>query len=321
MENRTTIEVQEGEGKWREMGPIHLMDNPGNQKEAPTPALPTEKNAHRKELSIDFKHILSPNARIKAHRKANYLYRHSSDKVDTNLLVFLHGAGDQHTLYHALAKQMALPQTCTLCLHASSMGGFVKLPFDFGHTWFEQMDYTTGDALHATDPRLKSSLKKAVDKLDLLIDTLIEKEGWVAERIFLFGFSAGACLAMETALNRFIRGKQAFGGAVCVAGGCVPQRDKDSSNHKASEQTPVLILGGSKDDTFPPNAVNNAMKTYNEHKANMNPARVYIKEGKGHAMVQSPQEMEVVMKFFAEHMVKKMLGWKETSNPFPKNHK
>ena len=46
------------------------------------------------------------------------------------------------------AKKMNLPQTATLSIHANAMsdderqgGGFVKLPFDLGYTWFEEMDY------------------------------------------------------------------------------------------------------------------------------------------------------------------------------------
>jgi predicted esterase len=133
----------------------------------------------------------------------------------------------------------------------------------------------------------------------LFIDTLIEKEGCQPEIIFLFGFSTGACLDMELGLDRFVRGKRALGGAVCIAGGCIEQNKNDSANSKASEQTPVLIVGGSKDETFPPTAVKNAVETYNEVNSNTIPASVYIKEGKGHAMVQSPEEMEAVMKFFS----------------------
>jgi len=296
--------------------------------------------------------------------------------VDTNLLILLHGAGDDHRPYHNFAKSMELPQTASLSLHASSMsniddgdrdverGGFVTLPFGLGHTWFQEMDYEVdGSVLHLDDERRITSLERAVEKLNLLIDTLSssssssssngakgEEENrrhevggasasWIPERIFLFGFSAGACLAMETCLDRMRKGRRALGGVVCVAGGIRGRsiqhfnltdemRDGEGGDGSGRDvTTPVLIVGGSEDETFPPSAVEEAVRGYNACAATVLPvssasrgttgARAYVKEGKGHAMVGSPDEMRVVMKFFSERLIRWMVGmegWSEVTS-------
>jgi len=276
-------------------------------------------------LPLPIKHLLEPDARIKADRRANYLYRHSSDKVDTNLLILLHGAGDSHIKYHALAKKMTLPQTASMSLSANAMdNSFVTLPFGLGCTWFAEMDYETGITLQPNDPRRISSLRHATSKLNTLIERLIEEGDWVPERIFLFGFSSGACLAMETCFNRTIERKRPLGGAVCVAGGIrcfntFSEEPKDSTR-KQKELTPLLIIGGSDDEVFPPSAVKTAEEIYNSQVSceaeKGKYIHTYIEDGKGHAMIGGPNEMKTLMKFFAEKMVRRMMameGWSEVA--------
>ena len=287
-----------------------------------------EKYPHRKNLPMRVKHFLSPNATIKAHRKANYLYRHSYDKTDTNLLILIHGAGDSHQAYHAFAKKMNLPQCATLSLHASSINkGFVTLPFDLGYTWFEEMDYTTGEDLRKGDDRIFSSLDKAIHHLDSLIDLLSGKEKaddndsdyWIPERIFLFGFSAGASLAMETCLYRFIHGKQALGGAFCVCGGLQHGRNEQEICHGDVQvcATPIKILVGGDDTKFSVEDSRVSVTNYNQYAFSENIQRVtnagqltgatsFVKPFKVHSMIQDEEETRVLMGFFAEYMVRRM---------------
>ena len=310
----------------------------------------TTKFPHRKELSMSLKLFLSPNATIKAHRKANYLYRHSHDKIDTNLMILLHGAGDTHQPYHALAKKMNIPQCASLSIHASSIDqGFSTLPFQLGHTWFAEMDYTTGQPLHRNNFKLTTSLDKAVHHLQSILSKLTDSDnlggGWLPERIFIFGYSAGACLAMETCIHRTLNRQLPLGGAVCIAGGvhtaqththtstaiqnentCQSQNQTESA---ATATTPVLIIGGSADQTFPPSKVHAAVHKYNSFTAkDTGPgaagqagsgagacgsinrsigAKSFIVPGKGDGMIQSEAETKAIMEFCAEHMVRRMV--------------
>lgn len=297
---------------------------------------------HRKELPMSLKQFLSPKATIKAHRKANYLYRHSHDKIDTNLMIMLHGAGDTHESYHALAKKMNIPQCASLSIHANSIDqGFVTLPFQLGHTWFAELDYTTGQPLHRNNFKLTTSLDKAVHQLQSILSkvTLTGKGsnsnsdnlggGWLPERIFLFGYSAGACLAMETCVQRALNRQLPLGGAICIAGGLhtAQNNTQDESEIESAATTPVLIIGGSADQTFPPSKVHAAVHKYNSFTGtdtgtvavtaasgagaggdvNRIGAKSFIVPGKGDGMIHTEGETKAIMEFCAEHMVRRMV--------------
>ena len=191
---------------------------------------------------------------------------------------------------------MALPQTASLSISASSFDrGFTVLPFGLGFTWFEEMDYdVSGDRLNDDDPRRLRSLKRSTMKLCELIDSLLPRQesgmagededgaGWIPERIFLFGFSAGACLAMEACLRIIHQARQPLGGAVCVAGGlkCDPTLgSKLSTSTLESRYTPILIVAGSNDGMFPSKSAITAAKLY-DLEAGSSFVQIFIKEGK-----------------------------------------
>ena len=292
----------------------------------PPAAVPTTKRTRKRTLPRRTKLLLSPNAKVKGDRKENFLFHHSSDDVDTNLLILLHGAGDTHRAFREFAKRMDLPQTATLSIHASSCNnGFTTLPFNLGHTWFEELDYAvTGDALPDRDPRRLSSLSSAIDNLIKILSSLYPQEGddsnegWMPERIFLFGYSAGACLVMETCL-RLLKQKDTsmpLGGAICVAGGIkceIPPDEKDKEEagsegtYSFEGPTPVLLVVGSKDGNFPPNTARKASFLYHETSATKeSAATIFVKDGKGPAMVGSEDEMRCIMEFMAKRLVREM---------------
>jgi predicted esterase len=326
LQMKTNISNNQEEESWQTVSAIHNSSTQNDSSSTTCSSKPQEEYPHRIDLPIKFKNILSPNATIKAHRRANFLFRHSSDKIDTNLLLLLHGAGDTHTPYYNLSKEMNLPQCAMLSLSASCMDeGFTTLPFGLGYSWFDEMDYSTGLPLKRDDDRLISSLKGAVEKFDMLIDEIIQL--WVPERIFLFGFSAGACLAMQTCWSRFERGKMSLGGAICVAGGvnqiCTETFHKEGTEQKyvddeePIEKTPVLIIGGSKDEKYTPNTLCESIEFYNsshiikdDQKTSTSApaAKAYIRKNKGHEMINSEEETKAIMAFVAEHMIRRMVA-------------
>lgn len=274
----------------------------------------------KKPLSLNIKNILSPNAKVKSDRRSNYMFRHSSDKIDTNLLILLHGAGDSHLPYHDLAKKMEVPQTATLSINANAMNkGFVTLPFDLGYTWFEEIDYSNGEKLKTNDQRRLSSLENASDKIDRLIDEIISSDHWIAERIFFLGFSAGACIAMNLCYNRSQRGKRAVGGAVCISGGLYGQiniqNSKDRNNKM--EYTPILLMGGECDENYTVAMLNKDADFYKDGACKSSDlVRSFIQPGKGHSMINQKEEIRCIMEFFADKMVRRMIameGFSEVS--------
>ena len=297
--------------------------------DTPTPPVPPTKRKRR--LPRRTKLLLSPNAKVKGDRKANFLFHHSADGVDSNLLILLHGAGDSHRPFREFAKRMNLPQTASLSIHASSCNnGFTTLPFNLGNTWFEEMDYAvTGDALDKADPRRIASLSSAIDKLIKILESLYThddpREGWMPERIFLFGYSAGASLVMETCLRLVKQKERKLGGAVCVAGGIqceIPSEEQGKAvanskvnNNSFEGPTPILAIVGSNDLHFPPGAARRASTLYsNSSTAKMRPiiepmpaaVTIFVKDGKGPAMISSADEMRSIMEFMAKRLVREM---------------
>ncbi len=341
------VQNEDGDDKWNRIGTIssgqtsQQTSSPDEEEISlhhPIHSSNTEKKDkkvdHKIQLPLSIKNILSPNAKIKSDRRSNYMYRHSSDKMDTNLLILFHGAGDSHLPFHALAKKMDIPQTASLSIHANSMNqGFVTLPFDLGYTWFDEMDYTmTGTTYEANHPKRLSTLEEASEKIDdLVLDKIIMEcngnhgsSSWVPERIFLFGFSAGAAVVMNICHRRSILGKRSLGGAICIAGGwkgVVPPPIRkhplqERPSRKKPEYTPLLLMGGEKDQNYPVSILQNDAKLYSMDKP-ADIVKTYIQKGKGHEMVRSKEEVECLMEFFAEKMVRRMIameGWSEVSS-------
>jgi len=283
-EQSVKLEVQGADGRWTDAGPINLIGT-----------------AMKKDMSAETLMVMGSNRRA-------YKYRHSADKIDENLLIFLHGAGDTHAMFDRLGGQMNLPQTATLSISASvqmevdngNQGKFVELPFGLGFTWFEEMDYQlTGDVLPPNDSRRVSSLARAVRLMCALLDSLAKT--YIPERVFLFGFSSGACLAMESCRAWHESGKLPLGGAICVRGGI---RTKSKLEHKkvANHATDVLIMSGSDDATY---SVSMAKNESRQHYPDPSKVTVHVQKGKGHEMITSEGEMQVVMNFLSKRLVRR----------------
>ena len=267
------------------------------------------------------------------------------------------------SLHHSFAKGMALPQTALLSLDASHKQ-FIELPFQLGYTWFIEHDFSMEGLMKSLSvvedaavpssspfsdltrlprdhPLRVQSLNRAVDCLQEIILALTTTSSccWSPERVFVFGYSCGASLAAELALDRAKRKLPALGGVIAVAGGATPiiQRDDDyclNSPFNINEVTltPLLIIAGSKDTSFTSSDARLSAKMYDqllsisgnkedtagdESKEN-DMVRLFIKQGKKHDMIRSKEEMEHVMQFFAKRLVRRMVhmeeqGWKEVS--------
>jgi predicted esterase len=307
------LEVKSGDSDtWRDVGPINLVDGVERLN------ISGQARSLTKELSSTVKSFLCGQ---------KYSYRHSQDGIDTNLFLLFHGAGDTHVPFDALAKKMALPQTATLALSASN----VEIPFGLGYTWFEETDWGNGNSLDDNDPKRLRSLSRAVDLLMHLIcfligvdpddrqsglDSVDDTAIWIPERIFLLGFSAGACLAMELCRSWMLNGRTALGGAICIAGGIktqsLPSSNKSnndshldsSATHRSKGQqaTDILIIAGSRDDTYSSKSASESKQMYNTPSK----VNIHIEAGKGHTMLGSKGEMRKVMEFLSKRLVRRM---------------
>ena len=315
----TRLEKQNDDGTWEDAGPINLLEDGMTS----TNTIPSSSSTTTKNLT---KELPKRTQQILQSQSNHYKYQHSKEGIDTNLLIFFHGAGDTHLPFDNLGKRMELPQTATLSLSASislnlpdgGRGSFVQLPFGLGHTWFQEMDYTTGDKLSPNNTKRLTSLKHALKVLDPLICSLIgiqsdsnekrpsdvkDDTTWIPERIFLFGFSSGACLAMEFARMWAIAGRMPLGGAICICGGIHDNVESLGTSRKTDKKEPtdVLIITG--DDDYPKKVAEQNKQLYGSSKV-----QIYNKKGRGNGMVNSKEEMQVVMEFLSKRLVRRMVS-------------
>jgi len=220
----------------------------------------------------------------------------------------------------------------------SKSSSFVELPFGLGYTWFEEMDYeSTGTTLGSDHPRRLKSLGNALEAINLLICSLAGKcreddvatqhgennediaksdDLWIPERIFLFGFSAGACLAMEMCRM------WSFKRRMCISGG-IKTRDLPltaKENYVSSDErqkqhplTDVLIIAGSNDVEYPPNEAMESRKFYSSSNV-----KVHVQKGKGHEMIKSRVEMQVIMEFLSKRLARRMVSMEGLKGCVPK---
>jgi len=333
----TRLEKQNDDGTWEDAGQINLLEDGMASTSIIDGDSPTINNSTIPSISAQNTTIknltkeLPKTAQQMLQSQSNhYKYQHSNDGIDTNLLIFFHGAGDTHLPFDNLGKRMELPQTATLSLSASislnlSDGGrsscFVELPFGLGHAWFQEMDYNTGEKLSTNHTKRLKSLKHALRMLDPLICSLIgiDTDGdinntcdnnWIPERVFLFGFSSGACLAMELCRMWANAGRMPLGGAICICGGIHGNVEllgiSRKTDKKPKELTDVLIITG--DDDYPKEVAEQNKQLYGSSKV-----QIYTKKGRGNAMVNSKEEMQVIMEFLSKRLVRRMASMEDQS--------
>ena len=88
------------------------------------------------------------------------------------------------------------------------------------------------------------------------------------------------------------------------------EKEMDASSeatYSSEGATPVLLIVGSEDGNFPPNTARKASSLYNDTSATKeSAATIFVKDGKGPAMVGSEDEMRCIMEFMAERLVREM---------------
>ena len=142
-------------------------------------------------------------AHVPRSAASDLTFRHSADSVDENLLVLLHGLGDTHALFAALASTLALPQTASLALR-----GPLAMPLGLpGAAWYASLDPETLER-YESEPRRRVgaspravSLAAVVRPLAAALRRLEMTHGWTRDRIHLLGFGDGATVALHVALE------------------------------------------------------------------------------------------------------------------------
>ena len=127
---------------------------------------------------------------------------------------------------------------------------------------FIQGPYAAGDNKYSWFEGNEKEGWNYQESFDLLHKTIlnINQSGFPKSKIFLLGFSQGACLAMEF----IIRQKFSIGGIIPIAG-FIRKKDKFQSGMlDGSQNTPVLLIHGSKDEMVLPVESKIALKLFSD---------------------------------------------------------
>lgn len=215
-----------------------------------------------------------------------------------NVLLFLHGRGDSHEPFARLGAQMALPQTAVVSLQAP-----LQLPFGLGYSWMEDLD-DTGDVIppDVSHAKRSRSLQAARDYVWRFLHVLHENYGWSYSRLFVFGFSQGACVAFQVAMTlpRDVR----LGGVVLVAGGAIVGPHSSASTGGGAA-TPMLQVTGTADRVYPIALAERSRLEFRRRCSQKAMEELFtsvVRPHKAHAMIDSPEDMQQVMLFFSKHL-------------------
>jgi phospholipase/carboxylesterase len=145
----------------------------------------------------------------------------------TAAVILLHGRGASAEDILGLATEMYDKRVAYLAPQAA------------GHSWYP---YSFLAPIQENEPWLSSAL----GKLGSIVATALEA-GLPRERIFICGFSQGACLSTEFAARHPAR----YGGVIALTGGLIGPADADLKHAGDLGGTPALFSSGDPDPHVP----------------------------------------------------------------------
>lgn len=250
-----------------------------------------------------------------------------------NLLLLLHGLGDNPVAFARFAAQLQLPQTSALALPAP-----LPLPLGIpGTMWCESFS-ADGSLIARSSPkadrrRLEDSISSVTRvRLRRLLALLVRHGGWRLERIFIFGFAQGGSAALD--LLEHIdsldensggcTGAEAgrLGGVVSWCGFPVTEGSPLADRRVLGSRTPLLVVCGETDEQTAPETARRLFEDMlarwqprhlspSSHALDESPAppkpsetEQTLKElpGRGQGMVSSASEARLLMEFFARNL-------------------
>lgn len=148
-------------------------------------------------------------------------------KAEEKLVVTLHGLGDSSAGYTWLPQEMRQDHFSYLLVDAPD-------PYFTGYSWF--------DLFQNPSPGVLRSRKLLTDLLAEL-----ETEGWASTDIFLFGFSQGALMSMETA----IRYPHKLAGIIAICGFLFSIDEMPGVFSSVAKEQKFLVTHGQQDPVVP----------------------------------------------------------------------
>jgi phospholipase/carboxylesterase len=178
-------------------------------------------------------------------------------------VVLLHGRGASAEDILGLAREMFDERVAYLAPQAA------------GHSWYP---YSFLAPVKENEPFLSSALAKVGATIQSVLDA-----GVARGRIFICGFSQGACLSTEFAARHPAR----YGGVVAFTGGLIGPPDADLHHAGDLAGTPALFSSGDPDPHVPWSRVLTSAEQFTSMGAD-----VYIQRYPGRPHTVLPQEIK-----------------------------
>ena len=181
----------------------------------------------------------------------------------------------------------------------------LELPFDLGFAWVDDFD-ETGSVIPPDIPheRRSQSLQAARDYVWSFLCVLHDRYAWDYSRLFLFAYSQGACVAFHLAMT--LPCDVRLGGIVLVSGGAIAGSHSTCSDAQGSAvATPMLQITGAADSIYPAALAQRSCREFeckHSHAAAVELFTSLVRPRKGHAMIDSQEDMRHVMLFFSKHL-------------------
>ncbi len=132
------------------------------------------------------------------------------------------------------------------------------LPQANNNTWYP---YSFMAPDHMNEP----FLTEAIQEIDHIVQDLL-KQGFTSDKIYLFGFSQGACLSLEYAA----RNPKKYGAVVAFTGGLIGEQLDIPKYSGDFEQTPVFIGSSEEDMHVPLSRIDESVKVFKQMGAKVN---------------------------------------------------
>ena len=201
-----------------------------------------------------------------------------------NLVIFLHGYGADGNDLLGLAEPLMPHMPDTVFVAPNAPERSVMNPMGF--QWFP-IPWIDGSA----EEQAMEGMARAVDDLNLFLDTIMEKEGMTPARTMLVGFSQGTMMSLHVAPRR----SEAVAGVVGFSGRLLAP---ETLAEEVRVRPPVLLIHGDQDDVVPPQSLPEAAEALEA--AGWEEVYAHVMQGTAHGI--APDGLSVALAFMREKL-------------------
>ncbi|EGF83299.1 hypothetical protein BATDEDRAFT_21861 [Batrachochytrium dendrobatidis JAM81] len=237
-------------------------------------------------------------------------FRSSNDKVNSNILILLHGLGDTAANFVQFGVKMQLPQTAICAIAGPSNIPYYDQVLE--SIQLARSSFLIVIGVTDLDSGCKQ-LRKGIQSTRSLICSFLTEcviaskehpDGWPAERVFLLGFSQGGIMALDVALmgswpdtytSEMPRALE-LGGVVSISGWIDMDRYDSSNtsiNGRVVKKTSVLVTQGISDGAFDMKLFESKKSVLRRFVETEDQLQVGVIAGKGHTMPQSQVRYDI----------------------------